>query len=319
MLYPLFFEPVYKNIIWGGRDFERLFKRTLPEGNIGESWEICCHKNGMSIVSNGNLKGLTLKEIIEKYKEEILGIKCSDTSTFPLLIKFIDAKDKLSIQIHPDDDYALLNEGDMGKSEMWYIIDAKEDAKLIYGVKKGISKEDFEKAISNGNLEEYVNYVNVKKGDSVFIPSGTIHAILDGIVVAEIQQNSDTTYRVYDYNRVDSRGMKRQLHIKKALDVINFDFEGKIIKKDEIILDGYDVENIANCKYFVVDKINVKKCYKDKCNGQTFHAYTAVEGEGELIHNNINYKINSGNSFLIPSSIGEYEIRGKITLLKSYL
>lgn len=319
MLYPLFFEPVYKNIIWGGRDFERLFKRTLPEGNIGESWEICCHKNGMSIVSNGSLKGLSLKEIIERYKEEILGEKCADTSTFPLLIKFIDAKDKLSIQVHPDDDYALLNEGDMGKSEMWYIIDAKEDAKLIYGVKKETSKEDFKKAISAGNLEEYVNYVNVKKGDSFFIPSGTIHAILDGIVVAEIQQNSDTTYRVYDYNRVDSKGMKRQLHVEKALDVINFDFEGKIIKKDEVIFDGYDVQNIADCKYFTADKINVKECYKDNCSGQTFHAYTVVEGEGELIHNNISYKINSGSSFLIPSSIGEYEIRGNITLLKSYL
>ncbi|QCX32948.1 class I mannose-6-phosphate isomerase [Caloramator sp. E03] len=319
MLYPLFFEPIYKNVIWGGRNLERLFNRSLPEGNIGESWEICCHKNGTSIVSQGPLKGYSLKNLIEKYGKELLGSKVSNHSTFPLLIKLIDAKDKLSIQVHPDDKYAMENEGEMGKTEMWYIIDAKEDAKLIYGVKKGVNKYDFKNAITEGKLEEYVNYVNVKKGDVVFIPTGTIHAILEGIVIAEIQQNSDTTYRVYDFNRVDSKGNHRELHIEKALDVINFDFQGTINKPKTIFFDKYSIENIAKCEYFSVDKIKVNEIYEDICNGFTFHAYLSIEGEGELLHNGLSYKIPLGCSFLIPAYAGEYKIKGDITLLKSYL
>lgn len=207
----------------------------------------------------------------------------------------------------------------MGKTEMWYIIDAKNDAKLIYGVKKGVKKEDFKKAIIEGNLENYVNYINVKKGDAIFIPSGTIHAILSGIVIAEIQQNSDTTYRVYDYNRVDSNGKPRELHIEKALDVINFDFQERLNETITICNDENIIENITRCKYFSVDKIIIKNNYKDVCNGSTFHAYVTIEGNGELIHNGLKYNLSSGCSFLMPASIGKYEINGNVTLLKTYL
>lgn len=319
MLYPLFFNPVYKNIIWGGRNFEKIFKRNLPEGNIAESWEICCHKNGMSVVSNGYLKGKNLKKLIDKYGKELLGTKNSYLTTFPLLIKFIDANDRLSVQVHPDDDYAMAAEGEMGKTEMWYIVDTKEDAKLIYGVKEGTKKEEFRNAIISGTLEEYLNYHPVKKGDVVFIPSGTIHAILDGIVIAEIQQNSDTTYRVYDWNRVDNSGNPRQLHVEKALDVINFDFKPKSTNIRMKSHEGYDAACASSCDYFTVDIIKVGQQYRDKTDGSTFYIFTSVEGQGKLLYKNEEYPLTSGCSFLIPACCGEFEICGDITLLKSYV
>ena len=202
MFYPLFFEPVYKNIIWGGRNLEKVLNRTLPEGTIAESWDVCCHKNGMSIVSNGPLKGIGLDELIKTNGALLVGKNCESMDRFPLLIKIIDANDKLSVQVHPGNDYALKVHGDLGKTEMWYVIAAKPGAKLIYGTLPGTSLETFSAAIKNGCLEETLNFIDIKTGDVIFIPSGTLHAIMDGLLIAEIQQNSDTTYRVFDWNRV---------------------------------------------------------------------------------------------------------------------
>lgn len=319
MLYPLFFEPVYKNIIWGGRNLEKVFNRNLPEGKIAESWDICCHKNGMGIVANGELRGNLLNELIENYGAELMGTNCEGFDRFPLLIKIIDANDKLSIQVHPGNEYALKAHGDLGKTEMWYIIDAKPNAKLVYGTVPGTSKEEFKTSLLNNTVETKLNYVDVKKGDVIFIPSGTLHAIMDGLVIAEIQQNSDTTYRVYDWNRVDSSGTPRELHIDRALDVINFDFNAEIKASDVNHHHGYDLAHITDCEFFKVDKLCIHSNYKDSTDNTSFITFTCVEGNGFIEHDNIIYEIKNGSSFLIPASMGSYKISGELTLLKSYI
>ncbi|WP_027307660.1 mannose-6-phosphate isomerase, class I [Caloramator sp. ALD01] len=319
MLYPLFFQPVYKEIIWGGQNLNKIFGRSLPYEKTAESWEVCCHKNGMSIIENGIYKEKTLQEIIDIYKEELLGTKALKYDRFPLLIKYIDANDKLSVQVHPNDEYALKFEGDFGKTEMWYVVDAKDDAKLIYGVKEGTTKEEFKEALFNKQLEDCLNYVSVKKGDVIFIPSGTVHAILDGIVIAEIQQNSDTTYRVYDWNRVDKNGKPRELHIEKALDVIDFNISGKVVSPVSQKFNGYSLSNIAKCNYFSVDEINVENKYFDKTNGESFHIYMCIEGNGRLNYNGEIYDISAGKTFMIPAKKEEFTIEGQLKLLKAYL
>lgn len=317
MFYPLFFKPVYKEIVWGGRNLERKFNRELPTGRIGESWEVCCHRNGKSVVLNGGFKGRTLEELIVDYKSQILGKRGSKYSTFPLLVKLLDANDKLSVQVHPDDDYALRFEGEFGKTEMWYVLDAKEGAQIIYGVKDGTDRDNFRKAIYDGCLDKYLNFVDVKKGDVFFIPSGTVHAILDGILIAEIQQNSDTTYRVYDWNRIDKDGNSRPLHIDKALDVINFGACKHGFDDCNVICDDYTLHTISKCSYFTVEKLCVKNRYRDRTLKETFFVYTSIEGSGKLFYYDECYDIPSGVSFLIPASMGEYTIEGNLTLLRS--
>ena len=319
MLYPLFFEPVYKNIIWGGRNLETVFNRTLPPGAIAESWDVCCHKNGMSIVSNGPLKGKKLDELMKLYQLELLGKKCIGMDRFPVLVKIIDANDKLSVQVHPGDAYALKDCGDLGKTEMWYIIDAKPDSRLVYGTLPGVSKEEFSASIADGTMQSKLRYLNVVKGDVIFIPFGTVHAIMEGLLIAEIQQNSDTTYRVFDWNRTDANGNPREIHVDKALDVINFDFDGKINTPIGVPRAGFLEEKLISCEYFKVDKITVESIYEDKTDNNSFYIYTALEGAGYLVHNDNTYNIPKGASFIIPATLGEFEIKGNLTLLKTYL
>ena len=196
-MYPIRFENLYYDKIWGGRDFEN-FRDNVPDGLIGESWDIACHRNGTGVIENGRLKGMKFDELIYKYGKEVLGDKLN-TGKFPLLIKLINSNDKLSVQVHPDNEYAV-KDNDLGKTEAWYVVDAKEDATLIVGT-KDCDKKIFEQALKDGNLSPYLNKINVKKGDMFYVKSGLVHAICEGVVIAEIQQNSDTTYRVYDYNR----------------------------------------------------------------------------------------------------------------------
>lgn len=318
MLYPLFFKPVYKTTIWGGRNFKRVFNRDIPDGKIAESWEVCCHKNDTSIIANGPLKEKTLQYIFENYKKELIGSKFDKYDRFPLLIKFIDANDRLSVQVHPGNAYAQKVEGDSGKTEMWYVIDAKKDAKLICGTKKGTNRENFKKAIENGNIEDYLNFVNVKKGDCVYIPSGTVHAIMDGLLIAEIQQSSDITYRVYDWGRVDKNGKSRELHVDKALDVINFNYESNVISPEVNSFSGYKIEKLVENDYFTTNKIVINGTYKDKTL-ESFYTYVCVEGTGKLQYKDATYDINAGESFLIPSCLESFSISGNLTLLKSFI
>ncbi|GMQ61350.1 type I phosphomannose isomerase catalytic subunit [Vallitalea maricola] len=321
MLYPLFFEPDFKERVWGGTLLQDKLNKDIPYEHTGESWEVACHDNGNSIIKNGRLKGRTLKEVLENNSEELVGYKIDSNDKFPLLIKFIDAKDKLSVQVHPEDQYAMKYEnGELGKSEAWYILDAAPGAKLIAGLKDNVSKDDFTKALKEGHLEQVLNEVEVEAGDVINIPAGFVHAIEDGILLAEIQQNSDTTYRVYDWNRVGLDGNMRELHVEKSLDVI--DFEGKHSKDVVTGLGIKDGENeiiyyVAN-KYFSLEKIGLKRKLKERTNNK-FSIYMCISGSGKVVYNNIEYDFRLGDSFMIPASLGDYELEGDASLVKTYI
>jgi mannose-6-phosphate isomerase len=224
-LYPLIFTPVLKDYIWGGRRFEQL-GRPLPAGIIAESWEIAAHEDGTTRVANGHYAHTLLTDLHAELGLDLIGTNCGwaqERGKFPLLVKLLDANRELSVQVHPHDEYALTYEGDeLGKTEMWLVLDAKPGAQVQLGVKAGTTAELFRQGIENGNLEPYLHYVPVQAGDHICVPAGTLHAIMDGILIAEIQQNSNTTYRVYDWNRQGADGQLRPLHIDKSLDVINF-------------------------------------------------------------------------------------------------
>lgn len=310
-MYPLKFENLYYGKIWGGRDFN-LFRDNLPEGNIGESWDVACHKNGTSIVANGELKGKRLDNLIEQMGDRLIGTSLSK-EWFPLLIKLINAKDSLSVQVHPDDEYGKRVEGDMGKTEVWYVMDAKEGAYLVIGTKDNVSKEQFKKAIENGTLEKYMNKVYVKKGEVYFIKSGLIHAIGEGVTVAEIQQNSDTTYRVYDYNR------GRELHIEKALDVVDLNLKCKKSNGLSVKEDGFEKIYLCLCKDFSLERYDIVTEVTELSDKERFYVFTCVEGNGEIICDNRIEKIKMGDSVLIPASLGKYVLRGNMSLLRSYV
>ncbi len=327
-LYPLKFEPIYKEKIWGGENLKKYLNKDLQGlKKVGESWEISDHFDDNSIVINGELKGKSLHSILKDYGRDLIGNKADDRflERFPLLIKFIDANDKLSVQVHPDDEYANKNEnGEFGKTEMWYIVHAEEDAKLIAGVKEGITKEKFKELLEANKLEEALNYVAIKTGDAIYIPAGRLHAILPGIVINEIQQNSDVTYRVYDWGRVGMDGKPRELHIDKSLDVINFnDTNIEKLKFNEVYNsnEGKIIE-VVKSNFFNVDKIVVKSTISFKEKGETFFSYSVIDGEGEILWSDNKIDIKKGESFLIPASVKEYSIKSlhnNLVLIRSYL
>lgn len=311
-MYPIKFENLYYDKIWGGRDLES-FRDNLPKGNVGESWDIACHKNGMGIVANGELKGKTFKEIIDIYGEKLLGEDLKNKE-FPLLVKLINSKDKLSVQVHPNDEYAKRVENSLGKTEVWYVIEAKLGASLIVGT-KNCNKEIFEKAIKDNTVEKYLNKINVKKGDCFLIKSGMVHAICEGVIIAEIQQSSDITYRIYDYGR------PREIHVEKSLDVIDFNLstinEGiKVLEK----FNGYERGVLCSNEYFTIEKYIIDKKIEESSDLNKFFIFTCVDGNGQIkCKNGSQVTINKGDSILIPASLGEYLIEGKLTLLKSYI
>lgn len=310
-MYPIKFENLYYERIWGGKDLEK-FRNNVPEGVIGESWDIACHKNGTGKVANGELKGKGFDEVIKEYGNKFLGNSISIAEDFPLLIKLITAKDKLSVQVHPNDEYAKKIENDLGKTEAWYVVDAEEGASLIVGT-KDCDKETFKKAIEDGNLDKYLNKIPVKKGDFFYVQSGLVHAICEGILIAEIQQSSDTTYRVYDYNR------GREIHVEKALDVIDFSLKGENTQGITIKNDGYDKTYLCLGEYFTIQKYEVNTSVKEASDEDRFYLFTCVDGEGTIKYNGGEEKISMGDSIFIPASLGEYELCGKFTLLKSYV
>ncbi|WP_294156169.1 type I phosphomannose isomerase catalytic subunit [uncultured Clostridium sp.] len=310
-MYPIKFENLYYERIWGGNGLEK-FRDNIPEGVIGESWDIACHKNGTGKVVNGKLKGKGFDEIIKEYGHKLLGNAIDIDKDFPLLIKLITAKDKLSVQVHPDDEYAEKVENDLGKTEAWYVIDAEEGASLIVGT-KDCDKEKFKKAIEDENLEPYLNKIEVKKGDFFYVQSGLVHAICEGILIAEIQQSSDTTYRVYDYNR------GREIHVAKALDVIDFSLKGENSKGITIKNGGYDKTYLCLGKYFTIQKYDIRSSATEESDKDRFYLFTCVEGEGTIKYADGEEKISMGDSILIPASLGKYELSGRFTLLKSYV
>lgn len=311
-MYPIKFENIYYEKIWGGRDFQS-FRPNLVEGNIGESWDVACHKNGMSVVSNGQYKGKKLDELIDLYGQKLLGNKCN-SKEFPMLVKLINSRDKLSVQVHPNDEYAEKHENQQGKTEAWYVVDSEPNSYLIVGT-KDCDKETFKKAIENNETEKYLNKVNVKKGDCFLINSGLVHAICEGTIIAEIQQNSDITYRIYDYGR------PREIHVEQSLEVIDFDLNPVNLSDKKIDhLDGYSKGTLCECDYFTIEKYIVNQEVKDSSDEDRFSILTCVDGNGRIAtEEGFEENVNKGDSIFIPATMGRYTILGNVTYLKSYV
>ncbi len=321
-LYPLKFNPIYKEKIWGGNKLAEVFARDLPNDKIGESWEVSAHPNGTSIIENGIYQGRKITNLIEKNPKEILGnIELDENKRFPLLIKILDANAKLSVQVHPDDEYAQEAENELGKTEMWYILEAKPGARLVYGLKPGTKKDDFAAAIEDGNLEKYLNEVIVEKGDVFYMPSGTVHAIEDGILLAEIQQNSDTTYRVYDWNRVGEDGKPRDLHVERALDVIDFKKDVVQAKSTPLVInkENYTRSFLTACPYFVTEKIEVNGLYQIGTDRNRFYIVMNLKGQAGISSNEKVYNLSPGDTYFLPADLGPVKIDGHNEMLVSYI
>lgn len=322
-MYPIKFKKCFIDKVWGGRAFETVLGMSLPEDRqIGESWEVSSHKNGMSVVENGIFKDITLETLIEKYGAELLGKDVSErfSGKFPLLIKYLDVNDRLSVQVHPSDDYALKVEGEFGKSECWYIIDASEDAKLILGLKGEMTRETFLEKSKNKDFKNMFNEVSVKKGDFINITPGVVHASLEGsVLLCETQQNSDTTYRIYDFDRTVN-GVPRPLHLEKAADVINFG-EVPVVTSEEtrqnIKLRNCVKQELVRCKYFNVDKLKINGIFHDEIS-ENFKVYSILEGEGNIIYNDEKYPARKGDTYFIPANLN-VSVDGEVEILKSFL
>ena len=315
--YPLKFAPEFKERVWGGRALER-FGLQPPEGAIGESWMIADHPNGTTRVENGPLAGKGLDEIRETFGREWFGAKgfSERNGRFPLLVKLLDCNDDLSVQVHPTDHYERLPEGELGKTEMWYVLEAKPGAKIIYGLKEGIGRAGLEKAIAEGRIMECLQEVAVEAGDAFYIPAGTVHALCAGVVVAEIQQNSDTTYRLYDYNRPGLDGKPRELHIEDSLNVIAYEGAGATRMKTDGVRPGQWLR-IAESPYFVVEKGVVDGKAELETTGESFDILIAAEGGGTLRWNGGELAVRRGDCFLVPANLGAYALEGALTVLRS--
>ena len=301
-LYPLKFYSILKERLWGGTKLGTLLGKELESDLIGESWELSGVAGDVSIVANGSFKGTTLTDLINRFPEEILGKSVLERfgKEFPILIKFIDAQKDLSIQLHPNDELARKRHNSFGKTEMWYIMDADKDAELIIGFKEDISKETYVKSLKNDTLTDLLNYENVKEGDAYFISAGKIHAIGAGVLIAEIQQTSDQTYRVYDYNRKDAQGNLRELHTELSIDAISY------VKQDDFKVGYGQEENVSNpmvnCPYFKTNFISLNKNIQlDVSDQDSFTIYMCIDGEVTIENGFGSISIKKGETVLVPA------------------
>lgn len=323
MLYPLKLEAPLKDYLWGGHKLVDKYGKKSEMPIVAESWELSCHKDGQSVIANGPSAGMTLADYIEQEGRDILGTRAAAGTGFPILIKFIDAKGNLSVQVHPDDDYAQRVEGEPGKTEMWYVMEAEPGAKLIYGFDKEISREEFVRRIDDNTLLEVCRQVPVHKGDVFFIESGTLHAVGEGILICEIQQSSNTTYRVYDYGRKGADGKTRELHVKKALDVthlVPLPLETKPQASIMHLLGDVDVALLASCEYFTVyhfDLHTQDRSVNMAAPDVSFQALTVLSGSLELKSANGKLELKMGETAFLPVGLGAYTLDGTAEFLLS--
>ena len=306
-LYPLKFTPIYKERIWGGDKLPSLLNKKYSIPHCGESWELSGVQDDISVVSEGYLKGNNLEELVEVYMGELVGEKVYEQfgTEFPLLIKYIDANDRLSIQVHPDDELSGKRHGAYGKTEMWYVLQADEGVELISGFNRTIDRNSYLTALQNDKLDNLLQYDPVKPGDVFFIPAGRVHAIGKGIVVAEIQQTSDVTYRIFDFNRVDSNGQSRELHTELALDAINFKHhkEGRTIYQSKL----NDPVELVKCKYFTTNLLQLtKEIERDFGKIDSFVIYLCFEGTCTLQWESESIMVQRGETILVPASIENF-------------
>lgn len=321
-LYPLKFEPIQKDRIWGGNKLHQLFGKFNSTDRVGESWELSGVEDDESVVINGFLSDNNISELLEIYMGELVGDKVCDTYglTFPLLFKFLDANDKLSIQVHPNDEIAAERHQSFGKTEMWYVIEAEPNAELIVGFSKDCDRDEYLDAMEAGELENLLQKVPVKKGDVLFIPAGRVHSIGEGVVVAEIQQSSDITYRIYDFNRKDENGKERDLHTDQALDVI--DFSRVEQPKVDYELKRNDITPLVQCEYFTTNLIKFDKAiFRNYARIDSFVTYMCIEGSFAVEYDDTKTVVKAGETVLIPACIDEVELYpdSEVTLLEVYI
>ncbi len=317
-LYPLQFTPIVKDKIWGGTKLKSLLNKDITSDNAGESWEISTVGEDVSIINNGAFLGKSLNEMIALYPDEILGtaVYMKFGKQFPLLFKFIDATEDLSIQVHPNDDLAKKRHDSFGKTEMWYIMQADKNARLIVGFKEDSNAEQYVQNLENKTLLSILDEIPVKEGDAYFLETGTIHAIGAGIVLAEIQQTSDITYRVYDWDRVDSDGNSRELHTELALEAINYNRHDTKKKYDAVLNQS---NSVVNCPYFITNFLPLNGDLHVDRDGTSFTVYMCVNGNFSLAFEGVTYHYKKGDTVLIPGGIYFYELSGSASLLEIYI
>jgi len=292
--------PASKEYLWGGKRLVTEFGKECTGEIMAESWELSCHPDGPSIIANGEYKGKTLIEYMNEVGKKVWGSNCRQFSEFPILIKFIDAKQNLSVQVHPSNEYALKHEKQYGKTEMWYVVDCDQDAVLSYGLKRAVTKKELVKYIEENSLTEILNVVPIKPGDVFFIEAGTLHAIGAGTLIAEIQQNSNVTYRVYDYDRVGADGRPRELHVEKAQDVTTL--VPSVRNKNQ-------GARLVSCDYFTVDKLNLDKL-KGMVTEESFVSILVLSGTGAICAGEEKLNYQKGDSFFLPAGLGGFEMVG---------
>ena len=312
-------QPVGKDYLWGGTRLREEYGKKMDMVPLAETWECSVHPDGPSVVTNGDFKGETLAEVLNHHPE-YLGTKVKN-GQLPILVKFIDAKKDLSVQVHPNDEYARKYEGDNGKTEMWYVIDADEGAQLIYGFQHKVTEQILRDAINTGTLDKHLQKVKVYKGDVFYVPAGTIHGIGAGILVAEIQESSNVTYRVYDYERVDKYGKKRKLHFDKAVQIMNMDVEPDAKQKLRIVKYylGCSRELLCRCKYFDEERIQVTKAFSFSVHEESFQILMCLDGEGQIETMDENLKpvrLMKGITIFLPAGLGRCLVVGNTTVLK---
>ena len=323
-LYPLKFKPILKDKIWGGSKLKTVLNKDFsPLPNAGESWEISGVEGDISVVSNGNLAGNNLEELIEVYMGDLVGDKVYDQfgMEFPLLIKFIDANDVLSIQVHPDDELSKERHNAFGKTEMWYVIEADKGSELIVGFNQEVDKTKYVAKLEEGKLEEILNNEPVKKGSCFFIPAGRVHAIGKGILLAEIQQTSDVTYRMYDWNRTDDQGNPRELHTELAVDAIDYSYEKKYRTDYETEIN--ETKELVRCPYFTTNTLEFdKQIEKDYSQLDSFVIYMCLDGDFTIeSEDGITTKVTKGETVLIPAALESVILfpKGKTEVLEVYI
>lgn len=314
-VYPLQFEPILKERIWGGTKLKKYLNKPLISEITGESWELSTVPNDVSVVRNGVFKGKNLNELIELYPEEILGKEVFHQfgKQFPLLFKYLDAREDLSIQLHPNDELAKARHNSFGKTEMWYVMQADENARLIVGFKENSSKDEYLQKLESNEILTLLKEVPVKKGDVFFLETGTIHAIGAGIVIAEIQQTSDVTYRIYDWDRVDANGIGRELHTELALDAINYQTTSS--KKEYTSIENKST-SIVDCPYFKTNIIPLNGEISINKNDDSFMVLMCTEGNFELIIADQKYSYQTGDTVLIPAVLTSFMLKGTATILE---
>ena len=316
--YPLQFDPILKDRIWGGEKLKTILNKPITSKITGESWELSTVEGDVSVVSNGVLKGKSLMQLIDEMPNEILGTKVYNQfgKQFPLLFKYLDAREDLSIQVHPNDALAKERHNSFGKTEMWYVTQADADARIIVGFKENSSKEEYLKHLEDKTLVSILDTVKAKSGDVFFLETGTVHAIGAGLVVAEIQQTSDITYRLYDFDRKDAHGNTRELHVDLALDAINYN-KVETQKKYETKVNTSNT--VVDCPYFTTNFIPLENKVEVAKSGETFTVYMCIEGSFEIEYEGFKQSYIKGDTVLVPAEINAFILNGKASILEFYI